>query len=154
MATTASVRTEGGLPETNLAAKGGLKLERYFTRAGISPYDEVEWEIRTASIANEKGQIVFEQANVEIPKFWSQMATNVVASKYFRGPLGSPQRERSVRQLLDRVVHTITTWGQQGGYFAAENHGAGFADELNQLLVHQKEAFNNPVGFHFGLGEG
>src|SRR5262245_12237420 len=118
MATTAPARTEGGLPETNLAGKGGLKLERYFTRGGINPYDEVEWEIRTASIANEKGQIVFEQANVEIPKFWSQMATNVVASKYFRGPLGSPQRERSVRQLISRVADTVTSWGRADGYFA------------------------------------
>src|SRR5499426_350597 len=151
MATTASVRTEGGLPETNLAAKGGLKLERYFTRAGISPYDEVEWEIRTASIANEKGQIVFEQANVEIPKFWSQMATNVVASKYFRGPLGSPQRERSVRQLVSRVADTVTAWGRADGYFASDGDAQIFCDELTYVLLHQLACFNSPVWFNCGI---
>ena len=87
--------------------KSGLKISRYFTRAGTSPYDEVEWERRTATIANEKGKVVFEQANVDIPKAWSLMATQVVVSKYFRGPLNTPQRETSVRQMITRVVKRL-----------------------------------------------
>src|SRR5918995_6755347 len=90
--------------------KSGLKVSRYFTHAGIHPYDEIDWEQRAASIINEKGKVVFEQLNVEIPKAWSQMATNVVVSKYFRGPLASPQREHSVRQMIGRVVDAITGW--------------------------------------------
>jgi ribonucleoside-diphosphate reductase alpha chain len=151
MATTASVRTEGGAPETDRALKGGLKFERYFTRQGISPYDEVEWEIRTASIVNEKGKVVFEQVNVEIPKFWSQMATNVVASKYFRGPLGSPQRERSVRQLIGRVAETVTSWGRADGYFAGDEAAQIFCDELTYVLLHQLACFNSPVWFNCGI---
>ena len=92
--------------------RSGLAMQRYFTHAGLSPYDEVLWEKRLALIMGEEGRAVFEQRDVEFPQFWSQLATNVVASKYFRGPLGSPQREHSVRQLLDRVVQTITAWGQ------------------------------------------
>ena len=99
--------------------KSGLKVSRYFTRAGVNPYDEIDWEIRSASITNEKGKVVFEQNNVEIPKTWSLMATNVVVSKYFRGPIGSPQREYSVRQMIGRVVDTITRWGTKDGYFAS-----------------------------------
>jgi len=133
--------------------KTGLKVERYFTRAGISPYDEIEWEQRSASISNEKGNVVFEQSNVEIPKAWSQMATNVVVSKYFRGPLGSPQREHSVRQMIGRVVDTITGWGSKDGYFAAEEDALAFADELTHILVHQKACFNSPVWFNCGIEE-
>jgi len=88
-------------------AAEGLPFERYFTVAGVDPFDEVEWDLRSAVIANEKGEIVFEQKDVEVPRFWSQTATNVVASKYFRGTLGLPERERSVRQLIGRVVRTI-----------------------------------------------
>src|SRR5437867_8137734 len=95
----------------------GLTMERYFTRHGVDPFDEVEWEVRAAVISNEKGEIVFEQKDVEVPKFWSQTATNVVASKYFRGTLGAPERERSVRQLIGRVVRTIGGWGRAQGYF-------------------------------------
>ena len=95
----------------------GLKIERHFTRAGVDPYDEIEWEQRAASITNEKGKVVFEQNNVEIPKAWSLMATNVVVSKYFRGPLGSPQREHSVRQMIGRVVDTICKLGPEGRLF-------------------------------------
>jgi len=133
--------------------KTGLRVERYFTRAGISPYDEIEWEQRSASISNEKGNVVFEQSNVEIPKAWSQMATNVVVSKYFRGPLGSPQREHSVRQMIGRVVDTITGWGSKDGYFAAEEDALAFADELTHILVHQKACFNSPVWFNCGIEE-
>ena len=102
------------------------QIRRYFTRAGVDPYDEIEWEQRVASIINEKGKVVFEQTNVEIPKTWSLMATNVVVSKYFRGPLGSPQREHSVRQMIGRVVDTITGWGRKDGYFASEEDAQSF----------------------------
>jgi ribonucleoside-diphosphate reductase alpha chain len=131
--------------------KSGLKINRYFTRAGISPYDEVEWEHRTATITNEKGKIVFEQANVDIPKAWSMMATQVVVSKYFRGPLGTPQRETSVRQMITRVVETIANWGRKDRYFAAEEDAQAFADELTHILLHQKACFNSPVWFNCGI---
>lgn len=131
----------------------GLTVQRYFTRAGVNPYDEVKWENRDALITGEDGAIVFEQREVAFPVFWSQMATNVVASKYFRGPLGTPQRETSVRQLIDRVVHTLTSWGQRGGYFASESDAAVFADELTYLMLHQKAAFNSPVWFNCGVEE-
>ncbi|MEX0805389.1 MAG: vitamin B12-dependent ribonucleotide reductase [Candidatus Binatia bacterium] len=133
--------------------KNGLKVGRYFTRAGINPYDEIEWEIRSAAIVNEQGKVVFEQNNVEIPKAWSLMATNVVVSKYFRGPLGSPQREYSVRQMIGRVVDTITGWGRKDGYFASEEDGQNFHDELTHILVHQKACFNSPVWFNCGIEE-
>jgi ribonucleoside-diphosphate reductase alpha chain len=131
----------------------GLTMQRYFTRIGVSPYDEVKWENRDALITGEDGAMVFEQREVEFPAFWSQMATNVVASKYFRGPLGTPQRETSVRQLIDRVVHTLTAWGQRGGYFATESDAAVFADELTHLMLYQKAAFNSPVWFNCGVEE-
>src|SRR5437870_8307632 len=135
------------------APKQGLHLDRYFASEGTSPYDEIEWEIRTATITNEKGNVVFEQPKVEIPKSWSQMATNVVVSKYFRGPLGSPQREHSVRQLISRVVTTITRWGKADGYFATEEDAQIFADELSHILVNQKVCFNSPVWFNCGIEE-
>jgi ribonucleoside-diphosphate reductase alpha chain len=126
-------------------------VERYFTKPGVHPFDEVEWELRTASITDESGAAVFEQREVEIPKFWSQTATNVVVSKYFRGPLNTPQRERSVRQLIGRVVDTITQWGRQGGYFDTDEDADTFAAELAHLLVSQKMAFNSPVWFNVGV---
>ncbi|GIX46207.1 MAG: vitamin B12-dependent ribonucleotide reductase [Candidatus Tectimicrobiota bacterium] len=132
---------------------GGLALSRYFTRGEVSPYDEVVWETRRALITGEDGSVVFEQPEVEVPQFWSQLATNVVASKYFRGMLGTPQRERSVRQLIDRVVGTLTRWGQRGGYFASEEDAAIFADELTHLLLFQKASFNSPVWFNVGVEE-
>ena len=132
-------------------AKTGLKIPRYFSRAGVHPYDEVEWELRNASITNEKGKVVFEQANVEIPKAWSLMATQVVVSKYFRGPLGTPQREYSVRQMIGRVVDTITGWGRKDGYFATEDDAVAFSDELTHILLHQKACFNSPVWFNCGI---
>jgi len=152
MATTALIEGQtSGLKETPAKTRVGLQLERYFTRSGVSPYDEVEWESRTAAIVNENGKVVFEQPQVEIPKFWSIMATNVVVSKYFRGPLGSPQRERSVRQMIDRVVSTIAAWGRADGYFAAEEDAEIFADELTHILLHQKACFNSPVWFNCGI---
>jgi ribonucleoside-diphosphate reductase alpha chain len=129
----------------------GLRIERRFTKAGIHPYDEVRWEQRTASIANEKGELVFEQKDCEVPAFWSQMATNVVVSKYFRGPLGTPRREVSVRQMISRVVDTITGWGREGGYFATDADAEAFSDELCHLILHQKMSFNSPVWFNLGV---
>src|SRR5216117_341117 len=106
-----------------------LRVDRRFTREGVHPYDEIEWELRDSAIPGESGN-VFEQKNVEVPKFWSQTATNVVASKYFRGKLGSPEREWSVKQMVDRVVDRITAWGTDGGYFANENEALIFNHEL------------------------
>jgi ribonucleoside-diphosphate reductase alpha chain len=132
-------------------AKKGLRFPRVYTRAGVSPYDEVEWDLRTAGITNEHGKVVFEQKDVEFPKFWSQMATNVVASKYFRGQMGTPERERSVKQLIGRVVTTIAGWGRKQGYFASEMDAQSFEDELTYLLLHQKASFNSPVWFNCGV---
>jgi ribonucleoside-diphosphate reductase alpha chain len=129
----------------------GLEFPRYFTLPGVDPFDEVEWEVRAAVIGNEKGKVVFEQRDVEIPKFWSQQATNIVVSKYFRGQLGSPERERSVRQLIGRVVDTITSWARDQHYFASEDTLQSFSAELKHLLVYQKAAFNSPVWFNCGF---
>jgi ribonucleoside-diphosphate reductase alpha chain len=130
---------------------GGIQFPRHFTHEGVSPYDEIEWETRTASIANEKGEILFEQKEVEIPKTWSQTATNIVVSKYFHGQIGTPQREKSVRQLVDRVARTMTEWGRIGDYFASEADARTFHDELAFLLLNQYMAFNSPVWFNCGI---
>ena len=129
----------------------GLEFRRYFTREGISPYDTVEWEYRTAAITSESGEVIFEQKNVEVPKSWSMTATNIVASKYFHGKRGTPERETSVRQLVGRVATTIAGWGRQGGYFASDQDAAIFHDELVHLLLHQMMAFNSPVWFNCGV---
>ncbi len=129
----------------------GLKISRYFTAPGSDPFREVTWEFRTASIANENGESVFEQSQVEVPNFWSQTATNVVASKYFRGALRTPQRETSVKQLIGRVVDTITSWGIQDGYFAGSEEAQNFHAELTHLLLMQKASFNSPVWFNVGI---
>jgi len=129
----------------------GLTFERRWTTPGTHPYDEVEWELRDASIANESGVAVFEQKDVEVPKAWSQLATNVVVSKYFRGHIGTPGRERSVKQLIDRVVDTITSWAATQRYFATDADLATFKAELTHLLLHQKMAFNSPVWFNVGV---
>jgi ribonucleoside-diphosphate reductase alpha chain len=131
----------------------GLEFRRHFTREGISPFDTVEWEYRTAAITSESGEVIFEQRNVEVPKSWSMTATNIVASKYFHGTLGTAQRESSVRQLIGRVATTITRWGGQGGYFASENDAVIFHDELVHLLINQVMAFNSPVWFNCGVEE-
>jgi ribonucleoside-diphosphate reductase alpha chain len=128
-----------------------LEFSRYFTLPGVDPFDEVEWEIRSAVIGNEKGKVVFEQRDVEIPKFWSQQATNIVVSKYFRGQLGTPDRERSVKQLIGRVADTITGWARAQHYFATEDAVEAFGHELKHLLVYQKAAFNSPVWFNCGF---
>ncbi len=130
----------------------GLTFRRWFTKEGVHPFDEVEWEIRDAVIPNYKeGGNAFEQRGVEFPKSWSQNATNIVAQKYFRGPLGTPQRESSVRQLVGRVVDTIRRWGLKDGYFQTEHDADVFADELAHLVVTQKAAFNSPVWFNVGV---
>jgi ribonucleoside-diphosphate reductase alpha chain len=129
----------------------GLTFERRFTRPDVHPYDEIVWERRTAGIANESGKSVFEQKDVEVPEFWSQLATNVVVSKYFRGHLGTPERETSVRQLIDRVVNTITAWAETQRYFATPADLQTFKAELTHLLIHQKMSFNSPVWFNVGI---
>src|SRR5579864_1051336 len=133
------------------AAKRGISVKRFFTKAGTHPFDEIEWELRTACIQNEKGQTIFEQRSVEIPKDWSQTATNIVASKYFHGKLGTPERESSVKQIISRVADTIAQWGTEGGYFRSEPDAKNFHAELLHLLVRQKAAFNSPVWFNLGL---
>jgi ribonucleoside-diphosphate reductase alpha chain len=134
-------------------APGGLQFARLHTTPGVSPYEDVEWDLRTATISGEGGEKVFEQRNVEIPAFWSQQATKVVVSKYFRGHLDDPHRERSVKQLISRVADTIAGWGRQGGYFASEADAETFHAELTYLLLHQRMAFNSPVWFNVGLPE-
>ncbi len=148
-----SLVVDAGEPasENNPAKSPGLRFDRHFTHAGISPYDSVEWEIRDAVIENEKDEIIFEQRNVEVPAGWSQMATNIVASKYFHGMPGTPERERSARQLVGRVVDTITRWGQEGGYFASEADSDTFRDELVFLTLNQFASFNSPVWFNCGI---
>src|SRR5512135_1571414 len=129
----------------------GLHFERRWTRPGVHPYDEISWDLRTASISSETGKTVFEQKDVEVPSSWSQLATNVVVSKYFRGHVGTPERERSVRQLIDRVVNTIAGWAGNQHYFATAEDLDAFRAELTHLLVHQKMAFNSPVWFNVGI---
>lgn len=131
----------------------GLTFTRTFSTEGVHPFDEVEWETRTATIGKETGEVVFEQKDVEVPANWSQMATNVVVSKYFRGKLGTDERETSIKQLISRVANTITDWGQAQGYFASEEDGEIFRDELTYLVLHQKMAFNSPVWFNVGVEE-
>ena len=128
----------------------GLAVRRYFTKPGDDGFTNVQWELRTAAITGENGKMVFEQRDVEVPKGWSQTATNVVVQKYFRGTLGTPGRERSVRQLISRVADTITKWGFKDGYFANAEAAEAYNAELRHLLVEQKMAFNSPVWFNVG----
>jgi ribonucleoside-diphosphate reductase alpha chain len=144
----ATTINEGG---EHITRQKGLVFKRYFTREGIWPYDAVEWEYRTAVIMGEGGEVIFEQKNVEVPKSWSMTATNIVASKYFHGTLGTPERETSVRQLISRVAMQITKWGVDGGYFASEEDAVVFRDELVYLLLNQNMAFNSPVWFNCGI---
>ncbi|MBI2379113.1 MAG: vitamin B12-dependent ribonucleotide reductase [Deltaproteobacteria bacterium] len=129
----------------------GLVIERRHTKAGEDPYASVRWALRNASIGDGSGAMVFEQKDVEVPEGWSQLATNVVASKYFRGHLGTPDREHSVRQLIGRVADTIAEWGLKDGYFSTEEDAATFRDELTYLLLSQGLAFNSPVWFNVGV---
>ncbi len=130
----------------------GIRFERYFTQQGVHPFDAVEWETRTAEIKDWKtGKVTFRQEDIEFPKSWSQRATDIVASKYFRGHLGSPKREHSIKQLIGRIVNTLTEWGRKDGYFAAEADAVNFNHELSHLLLHQMAAFNSPVQFNMGI---
>jgi len=138
------------LGSMNFSEKG-LRLKRKFTKENVHPYDEISWEKRDAIIKNERGEIVFEQRGVEIPAEWSQNSTNIVVSKYFRGKLGAPERETSARQMIDRVVKTIGSWGRAGGYFANEESAKIFEGELAYMLVNQMFSFNSPVWFNVGV---
>jgi len=147
-----SLKTKGN----KKSARVGVSFPRHFTTKlapGKTPYDEVQWETRTASIGNDKGNVIFEQRDVEAPVDWSQTATNIVASKYFYGKLGSPERETSVAQLVQRVVDTITEWGKKDGYFQPDQDGENFRDELAHLMLTQKACFNSPVWFNVGVKE-
>ncbi|HYJ20822.1 MAG TPA: vitamin B12-dependent ribonucleotide reductase, partial [Solirubrobacterales bacterium] len=130
----------------------GLSIERRFSTAGVHPFDQIEWEIRDAVIGNPESP-AFEQRGVEFPKSWSQNATNIVAQKYFRGQLGSPERENSVKQMIGRVAGTISNWGREGGYFASADDADAFEMELTAILLNQKAAFNSPVWFNVGFEE-
>ncbi len=140
-------------PVVNTAKKSkaqGLTFRRLFTKAGVSPYNEVEWELRNAQITDSQGGMIFEQKDVEVPKDWSMTATNIVASKYLHGQIGTPERETGVRQLIARVAETIRDWGMKDGYFRTSEDAATFHDELVHLLVRQHVAFNSPVWFNVG----
>ena len=143
-----------GTPQTaqDIAAGRALSIRRMFTTAGTHPFDSVEWESRDARIGH-GDQLAFEQPDVEFPASWSQNATNIVAQKYFRGQVGSPSRERSVKQMISRVAGTITGWGRAGGYFATEEDATAFDHELTFILLHQMAAFNSPVWFNVGFEE-
>src|ERR671922_1714369 len=134
------------------SGQGGLTVERRFTTPGVHPFDDVEWELRDAVIGDPSNP-VFEQRQVEFPKSWSQNATNIVAQKYFRGKLGTEQRERSVKQMIGRVAGTIAAWGREGGYFASAEDGDAFEAELTHILLNQMAAFNSPVWFNVGFEE-
>src|SRR5205823_12094156 len=139
-------------PSQKTATKSapGLSIRRLFTKPGQSAFDQVEWELRTASITDASGGTIFEQKNVEVPKDWSMTATNIVASKYLHGAVGTPERESGVRALITRVADTISNWGYAQGYFRTDEDADSFHEELVHLLVHQKMAFNSPVWFNVG----
>ena len=149
----ASAETTATTPQERTATtpKKGLTVPRRWTRANVSPFDEVTWELRSAIIGNEKGEVIFEQKEVEVPNFWTQLATNVVVSKYFRGALGTAAREKSVKQLIGRVANTIAEWGIKDGYFASPEDAEAFRAELTFLLLNQHAAFNSPVWFNVGI---
>src|SRR5271169_2587042 len=150
--TTAATTAGAAAPATSNKRKAaaGLTFKRYFTKAGVSPYDEIEWELRLAQITDSKGGVIFEQKDVEVPKDWSVTATNIVASKYLHGTLGTPERESGVRALVTRVAETIRDWGLSQGYFKTPEDGATFHDELAHILLRQHAAFNSPVWFNVG----
>ena len=130
----------------------GIGIRRHFTTEGSHPYDEVAWDRRDARITNFlDGTVAFEQLGVEVPTSWSVNATNILAQKYFRGNPGAPERETSLRQVIDRVVDTITGWGVKDGYFVHDDEAEAFNAELKHLVVNQKAAFNSPVWFNIGV---
>jgi ribonucleoside-diphosphate reductase alpha chain len=151
-----ALSTEAGavkrlLPSKRAPRVGGVQVPRHFTQPGDDPYASVEWELRSAKITSELGETIFEQTDCEIPKGWSQLATNVVVSKYFRGHVGTPERERSAKQLIGRVVGRLQEWGTLSGYFRTPEDSHAFSDELTHLLLHQRVAFNSPVWFNLGV---
>ena len=145
------VSASHGAAEVRKSTRSGMAVPRVFSTEGVSPYDQIEWDRRTAAIKDEKGRVLFEQTNCEVPKSWSQLATNVVISKYFYGEVNTPERESSVRDLVDRVTKTIADWGQEDGYFASAEDGERFYDELTALCLNQYGSFNSPVWFNVGL---
>jgi ribonucleoside-diphosphate reductase alpha chain len=142
---------KAGAAADRAAGPRGLSVTRVFSTEGINPFEQVEWDRRTAAITDDKGKAIFEQANIEVPKFWSMLATNVVASKYFYGDVTKSEREFSVRQLVHRVARTIADWGLRDGYFATPEDAETFYEELCFLCVNQYGAFNSPVWFNCGL---
>src|ERR1700723_1723974 len=144
------------LEKRHKTSGAGVAFPRHFTARledGKTPYDEVQWETRTATIGNDKGAIMFEQRDIEVPVDWSQTATNIVASKYFHGKMGSPERETSVAQLVERVVNTIAGWGKKDAYFKSDADAENFRLELAHLMLTQKACFNSPVWFNVGVTE-
>ncbi|MBV9268497.1 MAG: vitamin B12-dependent ribonucleotide reductase, partial [Acidobacteriaceae bacterium] len=151
-----ATKTKQSLRSLKPEERAGVEFPRYFTsrlQPGVTPYDQVNWELRTATIGNDKGSIIFEQHGVETPADWSQTATNIVASKYFHGRMGSPEREASVAQLVHRVVDTIANWGIKGKYLKTAVDGENFRNELAHLMLTQKACFNSPVWFNVGVEE-
>ncbi len=146
----AQLQTSTAAFTSTLRPQRGLTFTRRFSTEGLSPYDELQWERRTASITDTKGNTVFEQKDVEVPADWSMTATNIVASKYLHGRMGTPERESGVRELVSRVAETVRDWGMAGGYFSTPDDAAIFHDELAHLLLTQKAAFNSPVWFNVG----
>ena len=148
---TVSERSVAGVGAGRSTATRGMTVPRVFSTEGVSPYDQVEWDLRTAGIKDERGKVIFEQTNCEVPKTWSQLATNVVVSKYFYGEINTPERETSVRDLVDRVTRTLADWGREDGYFATDADAETFYDELTALCLNQYGSFNSPVWFNVGL---
>lgn len=138
-------------PATQAPESRGLKVEYHFSTPGVHPFEQLTWEIRSAKITSETGQAIFEQDNIEVPASWSQLATKVVASKYFYGDIETSQREHSVKQLIHRVCKTIADRGKRDGYFATDEDAEAFYNELTWLCVNQYGAFNSPVWFNVGL---
>src|SRR5215472_11947295 len=147
---TVTQTTPAPAPPMHKKKAPGLSFRRLFSKPGVSPYDEVEWDFRTAQITDAQGNVIFEQKNVEVPKDWSMTATNIVASKYLHGKLNRPERETGVRQLVARVAETIRDWGYAQGYFKTGEDAAIFHDELAHILLRQYAAFNSPVWFNVG----
>src|SRR5579871_1817734 len=150
--TTTTVASPAAAAANHVASpkKTGLYFRRFFTKPGVSPYDELDWEVRTAQITDAQGNVIFEQKDVEVPKDWSMTATNIVASKYLHGKIGTPDRETGVRQLVARVAETIRDWGTAQNYFKSSDDAATFHDELAHILLRQYAAFNSPVWFNVG----
>src|SRR3954451_2679374 len=147
MATVDERRTTSSEART-AQGRTGMVVPRVFSTEGVSPFDQVDWELRTAEIKDEKGRAIFQQLDCEIPRAWSQLATNVVASKYFYGEINTPERETSVRQLVDRVTRTLTDWGRDDGYFATTADAERFYDELTSLCLNQYGSLHSPPLVH------